>query len=71
MLSLRVNKILEEKGVTPYWLGKQTGISQNNIGRTYNIFTIISNWQTQTYVIYLFLQNEKAYRFIGVGAPQR
>ena len=31
MLSLRVNKILEEKGVTPYWLGKQTGISQNNI----------------------------------------
>ena len=31
MLSLRVNKILKEKGVTPYWLGKQTGISQNNI----------------------------------------
>lgn len=31
MLSLKVNKILEEKGLTPYWLGKQTGISQNNI----------------------------------------
>ena len=31
MLSLRVNKILEKKGFTPYWLGKQTGISQNNI----------------------------------------
>ena len=31
MLSLRVNKILEKKGLTPYWLGKQTGISQNNI----------------------------------------
>ena len=31
MLSLRVNEILEEKGLTPYWLGKQTGISQNNI----------------------------------------
>ena len=39
------------------------------INRTYNIFTIISNWQTQTYVLYLFLQKEKAYRFIGVGAP--
>ena len=24
-------KILEEQGKTPYWLGKQTGISQNNI----------------------------------------
>ena len=44
-------------------------VIQNNIGRTYNIFTIISNWQTQTYVLYLFLQKEKAYRFIGVGAP--
>ena len=31
MLSLRVNEILEEKNLTPYWLGKQTGISQNNI----------------------------------------
>ena len=31
MLSLRVNKILEKKGLTPYQLGKQTGISQNNI----------------------------------------
>ena len=31
MLSLRTNKILEKKGLTPYWLGKQTGISQNNI----------------------------------------
>ena len=31
MLSLKVNKILENKGLTPYWLGKQTGISQNNI----------------------------------------
>ena len=44
-------------------------VIQNNIGRTYNIFTIISNWQTQTYVLYLFLQKEKAYCFIGVGAP--
>ena len=41
------------------------------INRTYNIFTIISNWQTQTYVLYLFSQKEKAYRFIGVGALTR
>ena len=46
-------------------------VIQNNIGRTYNIFTIISNWQTQTYVLYLFLQKEKAYRFIGVGTPTK
>ena len=31
MLSLKINKILDEQGKTPYWLGKQTGISQNNI----------------------------------------
>ena len=31
MLSLKINKILEKQGKTPYWLGKQTGISQNNI----------------------------------------
>ena len=31
MISLRVNEILEEKGLTSYWLGKQTGISQNNM----------------------------------------
>lgn len=31
MLSLKVNEILEQQCKTPYWLGKQTGISQNNI----------------------------------------
>lgn len=36
MLSLRINEILKEKGKTPYWLGKQTGISQNNIGKICN-----------------------------------
>lgn len=36
MLRLRVNEILESKGKTPYWLGKQTGISQNNIGKICN-----------------------------------
>lgn len=36
MLSLRINKILQSQGKTPYWLGKQTGISQNNIGKICN-----------------------------------
>lgn len=36
MLSLRVDEILKEQGKTPYWLGKQTGISQNNILKIYN-----------------------------------
>jgi putative transcriptional regulator len=36
MLSLRINELLEEQGKTPYWLGKQTGISQNNIGKICN-----------------------------------
>ena len=42
MLSLRINEILEERNLTQYWLGKQTGISQNNMlkicnGETKNI----------------------------------
>lgn len=36
MLSLRINDILKQQGKTPYWLGKQTGISQNNIGKICN-----------------------------------
>lgn len=36
MLHLRINEILEQQGKTPYWLGKQTGISQNNIGKICN-----------------------------------
>lgn len=36
MLSLRVNEILQKQGKTPYWLGKQTGISPNNIGKICN-----------------------------------
>ena len=46
MLSLRINEILEQQGKTPYWLGKQTGISQNNIlndsfGFTFKLTTSI------------------------------
>lgn len=36
MLTLKINEILNEQGKTPYWLGKQTGISQNNIGKICN-----------------------------------
>jgi len=36
MLSLKINEILKEQGKTVYWLGKQTGISQNNIGKICN-----------------------------------
>lgn len=36
MLTLKINQILQEQGKTPYWLGKQTGISQNNIGKICN-----------------------------------
>ena len=31
MLSLKINKILELQCISPYWLGKKTGITQNNI----------------------------------------
>ena len=36
MISLRINEILKNMGKTPYLLGKQTGISQNNIGKICN-----------------------------------
>ena len=47
-------------------------VIQNNIGRIYNIFTIISNWQTTNKCsIIVIVRKEKAYRFIGVGALTR
>ena len=46
MLLLRVNKILEKKGLTPYWLGKQTGISQNNILKICNSETSTIRFDT-------------------------
>ena len=36
MLTLKINEILKQQGKTMYWLGKQTGISQNNIGKICN-----------------------------------
>lgn len=36
MIHLKVKKILDEQGKTPYWLSKVTGISPNNIGKICN-----------------------------------
>lgn len=36
MLALKINEILKQQNKTIYWLGKQTGISQNNIGKICN-----------------------------------
>lgn len=46
MLALRINEILKEKGKTPYWLGKQTGISQNNICKICNGETSTIRFET-------------------------
>lgn len=46
MLSLRINEILTQQGKTPYWLGKQTGISQNNIGKICNGETSTIRFET-------------------------
>lgn len=36
MLSLKINKILEDQNRSAYWLGKQTGIAPNNISKICN-----------------------------------
>lgn len=36
MLSLKIKDLLYKRNKTPYWLGKQTGISQNNINKICN-----------------------------------
>lgn len=46
MLSLKINKILEQQGKTMYWLGKQTGISHNNINKICNGETSIIRFDT-------------------------
>lgn len=46
MLSLRINEILKEQEKTPYWLGKQTGISQNNILKICNGETSTIRFET-------------------------
>jgi len=45
MLFLKIDKILKQQGKTPYWLDKQTGISQNNISK-------IGNGETSTIRFY-------------------
>lgn len=46
MLLLKINEILKKQGKTPYWLGKQTGISQNNIGKICNGETSTIRFET-------------------------
>ena len=46
MISLRVNEILEERKLTPYWLSKQTGISQNNTLKICNGETVTIRFDT-------------------------
>ena len=46
MISLRVNEILKQQEKTPYWLGKQTGISQNNILKICNCETSTIRFDT-------------------------
>ena len=46
MLSLRINEILKQQNKTPYWLGKQTGISQNNIAKICNGETSTIRFET-------------------------
>ena len=46
VLSLRVNEILKQQGKTMYWLGKQTGISQNNIAKICNGETSTIRFET-------------------------
>lgn len=46
MLKLRVNEIIEEQGKSQYWLGKQTGIAPNNIGKICNGETVNIRFDT-------------------------
>lgn len=46
MLSLKINKILEQQGKTMYWLSKQTGISPNNMNKICNGETSIIRFDT-------------------------
>lgn len=36
MLTLKINEILEQQDKTIYWLSRQTGIAQNNMGKICN-----------------------------------
>lgn len=36
MIIFKLDKVLEERGKTKYWLSKQTGIDNNTLGKIYN-----------------------------------
>jgi len=46
MIKLKVNKLLEDKNKTMYWLSKQTGISSNNIGKLFHNETKSISFET-------------------------
>ena len=64
MYRLNIRKLLDEKGKSQYWLSKQTGISQNNIGLiicnvlykiTLNSKNILNNYYNFYFNIYFIL----------------
>ena len=46
MIVLKIDKLLKEQNKTPYWLSKQTGISQNNIAKICNGETSTIRFET-------------------------
>lgn len=46
MIVLKVDKLLKDQNKTPYWLSKQTGISQNNIAKICNGETSTIRFET-------------------------
>lgn len=46
MIKFNVDKILENQGKTVYWLSKQTGISQNSLGKIVKNETTGINFDT-------------------------
>lgn len=46
MVKFNVDEILQEQGKTVYWLSKQTGISQNSLGKIVKNETTGINFDT-------------------------
>lgn len=46
MIKINIDKILGQQGKTAYWLSKQTGISQNSIGKIIKNETTGINFDT-------------------------
>lgn len=46
MIKFNIDEILQEQGKTVYWLSKQTGISQNSLGKIVKNETTGINFDT-------------------------